>query len=146
MRHFKSYAGFRCLSSALVCLRLAAVAEGGIPNRPNILWIIADDMGVEAGCYGVSIMRTPNLDKLALAGELEARLTSLAPLLKGARYTDAMQLLAELSPVVDKFFADVLVMADDPTLRQARLALLVQLRRAILGSIGDISELASDDR
>jgi glycyl-tRNA synthetase beta chain len=104
--------------------------------------------GADDGHQSLSAIRAALKDpaELALAGELEARLTSLAPLLKGARYADAMQLLAELSPVVDKFFADVLVMTDDPTLRQARLALLVQLRRAILGSIGDISELAADDR
>ena len=33
--------------------------------RPNILWIIADDLGAELGCYGTPLMRTPNIDKLA---------------------------------------------------------------------------------
>jgi glycyl-tRNA synthetase beta chain len=84
--------------------------------------------------------------ELALAGELETRLASLDDLLKRSRYGDAMQLLADLSPAVDRFFVDVLVMADDPVFRQARLALLAHLRRAILGSIGDISELAADER
>jgi glycyl-tRNA synthetase beta chain len=51
-----------------------------------------------------------------------------------------------LSPTVDRFFADVLVMAPDPALRRARLALLVHLRHAIVSSVGDISELAADDR
>jgi len=32
---------------------------------PNILLIVADDMGPDMGCYGDDIARTPNLDKLA---------------------------------------------------------------------------------
>jgi glycyl-tRNA synthetase beta subunit len=38
----------------------------------------------------------------------------------------------------------VLVMAEDPALREARLALLAELRRTIL-DIADIAELAPDD-
>jgi arylsulfatase A-like enzyme len=38
------------------------------PARPNILFILADDMGfADAGCYGGEI-RTPNLDRLAANG------------------------------------------------------------------------------
>ena len=55
-------------------------------------------------------------------------------------------MLADLQPVVDRFFIDVLVMADDARLREARLALLTRLRSAVLTRIGDISELAPDDR
>ena len=34
-------------------------------NRPNIIFIMADDMGYsDIGCYGGEI-RTPNIDKLA---------------------------------------------------------------------------------
>src|SRR5262245_9429368 len=38
------------------------------PNRPNILILLADDMGSsDAGCYGGEV-RTPNLDSLAAGG------------------------------------------------------------------------------
>jgi len=38
------------------------------PPRPNVLLILADDMGfADAGCYGSEI-RTPNLDRLAAHG------------------------------------------------------------------------------
>ncbi len=36
--------------------------------RPNILWIVADDLGTDLGCYGDSLVYTPNLDKLAREG------------------------------------------------------------------------------
>ncbi len=44
------------------------VAAGATPKRPNILLILADDMGFsDAGCYGGEV-RTPNLDRLARGG------------------------------------------------------------------------------
>ena len=60
------------------------------------------------------------------------------------RYADAMRELGALSGPVNQFFVDVLVMADDPALRDARLTLLGVLRRTIL-NIADIAELVPDD-
>ena len=38
-------------------------------TRPNIIYIMADDMGYgDAGCYGQSLIRTPNIDRLAKEG------------------------------------------------------------------------------
>src|SRR6478752_3226317 len=38
-------------------------------NRPNILLILADDMGYgDLGCYGCPDIRTPNIDSLARQG------------------------------------------------------------------------------
>jgi arylsulfatase A-like enzyme len=46
----------------------AGLAAGKSATRPNILLIMADDMGYsDIGCYGGEI-RTPNLDRLALEG------------------------------------------------------------------------------
>jgi glycyl-tRNA synthetase beta chain len=56
-----------------------------------------------------------------------------------------MRELGSLYPPVDRFFTDVLVMAEDPQLRQARLALLTHLRSAVLRNIGDISEMAPEE-
>jgi len=39
-------------------------------QKPNILLITADDHGIQLGCYGDDIARTPNLDKLASQGVL----------------------------------------------------------------------------
>ncbi|MEW4531301.1 sulfatase [Maioricimonas sp. JC845] len=37
-------------------------------DRPNILWLIAEDFGPELGCYGHPEVRTPNIDGLAADG------------------------------------------------------------------------------
>ncbi len=37
-------------------------------TKPNIVWIIGDDLGTELGCYGESLVHTPNCDKLASEG------------------------------------------------------------------------------
>ncbi len=37
-------------------------------RRPNIVLIVADDLGKDLGCYGHPIARTPHLDALAAAG------------------------------------------------------------------------------
>ena len=37
-------------------------------EKPNILWIIAEDMGPELACYGTTEVTTPALDKLAATG------------------------------------------------------------------------------
>ena len=41
----------------------------GTPRRPNILFILADDLGYgDLGCYGQKLIETPNIDSLALRG------------------------------------------------------------------------------
>ncbi len=37
-------------------------------QRPNILWITAEDISANLGCYGDKYARSPNLDKLATQG------------------------------------------------------------------------------
>lgn len=49
------------------CALLAGGTSAGATERPNILLIIADDLGIETGSYGDSVARTPSMD--ALAGE-----------------------------------------------------------------------------
>lgn len=42
---------------------------GAMPEKPNIVFIYADDMGMGmAGCYGQEIVKTPNIDRLADQG------------------------------------------------------------------------------
>ncbi|MEJ2754089.1 MAG: sulfatase-like hydrolase/transferase, partial [Chloroflexota bacterium] len=39
-------------------------------ERPNILWIVAEDLGQEFFCYGNPDVVTPNVDSLAAQGRL----------------------------------------------------------------------------
>ena len=54
---------------ALLAATLAASAAGAAPARPNVIVIMADDLGAEGlGCYGSTIYNTPNLDRMAAEG------------------------------------------------------------------------------
>ena len=57
-----------------------------------------------------------------------------------ARYQDALNELANLREPVDKFFDDVMVMADDEKLKNNRIALLNQLHSLFM-QVADISRL-----
>ena len=47
----------------------ARAAKSGITNRPNFLFILADDLGwSQIGCYGSNYYETPNIDRLAREG------------------------------------------------------------------------------
>ncbi|MBI3680588.1 MAG: arylsulfatase [Acidobacteria bacterium] len=47
----------------------ASVAVDAAPRRPNIIWIMADDLGIgDLGCYGQRFIRTPNIDRIAAEG------------------------------------------------------------------------------
>ena len=39
-------------------------------KRPNILWIVGENLKLDLGCYGAKNVKTPNLDKLASEGEI----------------------------------------------------------------------------
>ena len=52
---------------ALLLLLLLAVACPGA-DRPNVLFLIVDDLTTTLGCYGDKVARTPNMDALAARG------------------------------------------------------------------------------
>ena len=81
--------------------------------------------------------------EVALLKALEAKQPAIDRALSRDEYEVAMRELGDLSAPVDRFFTDVLVMAEDPSVRQARLALLTFLRRTIL-NIADIAEVAPE--
>ena len=61
--------------------------------------------------------------------------------LKAHDYTGALQRLAGLKQPVDAFFENVMVMADEASVRQNRLALLNDLK-TLMNRVADIARLA----
>jgi len=58
----------RAILTAILFSITTAAAEA---EKPNILFILADDMGYgDLGCYGATQIKTPNIDKLAEQGVL----------------------------------------------------------------------------
>jgi glycyl-tRNA synthetase beta chain len=77
--------------------------------------------------------------------DLYAAVQKLLPVVHGhvdrGDFTEALRALASARGVVDRFFDDVMVMADDRALRANRLALLRGLAEA-MNQVADISKLA----
>jgi arylsulfatase A-like enzyme len=57
----------------------------GAEERPNVLWIIAEDMCPELGCYGTEPVHTPNLDRLASEGVRYANAFTTGPVCSASR-------------------------------------------------------------
>jgi arylsulfatase A-like enzyme len=57
-----------CLVSIVPAKAAAAAGGGSGAQRPNVLYIIVHDLGIDLGCYGHPLVKTPNLDRLAAEG------------------------------------------------------------------------------
>lgn len=56
-----------CVFPYVLCIASLSLAEDA--PRPNIIFIMADDLGYgDLGCYGQRLIRTPNIDRLAAEG------------------------------------------------------------------------------
>ena len=73
--------------AASVFVEPRSPAESSVPDgtRPNILWITAEDMSPNLGCYGDRYATTPNLDKLAERGVRYTHAFATAPVCSPAR-------------------------------------------------------------
>ncbi len=61
------FIGLPCLGLLVACGAVLC-AEQANAERPNIVWIIPDDMSANFACYGETAIATPNVDKLAANG------------------------------------------------------------------------------
>ena len=77
-------AGLALGRQALTAAAQAAAAPAGAGRKPNVIFILADDIGYgDLGCYGARQVKTPNVDRLAR---------------EGVRFTDAHSGAAVCSP------------------------------------------------
>jgi len=56
----------KCLTTFLLIVLLSS--EFVAADGPNVLFIAVDDLRPEMGCYGNTVVKTPNLDRLAARG------------------------------------------------------------------------------
>lgn len=74
------------LIGAAICMACdRCLAEQPVPARPNILWLIAEDLGPHLGCYGTKEVATPHLDQLARKGVRYTRFFTTAPVCSPSR-------------------------------------------------------------
>ena len=64
---------------------LVASSLHAADTRPNIIWIIGEDMGPELGCYGDTNALTPNMDRLAREGARYTHCFTHAPVCAPSR-------------------------------------------------------------
>jgi glycyl-tRNA synthetase beta chain len=97
--------------------------------------------GVTSPALDRHAVRLTEPAEAALLAEIERRAPAIRDAAARGEYRDAFAEVASFQPSVAKFFDDVLVMAEDETLRTARLALVATLRDIIV-DLADISEIA----
>jgi N-sulfoglucosamine sulfohydrolase len=69
-----------------LAINILPARAADVVKRPNILWLIAEDMGPDAvTCYGNEQVWTPNLDKLAAEGVRYTRAYTTAPVCSASR-------------------------------------------------------------
>ena len=77
------------VSTALLSLHLGTLqaAENRASDKPNIVLILADDIGYgDLGCYGATKIKTPNIDQLAREGRLFTDAHAAAAVCTPSRY------------------------------------------------------------
>ena len=85
------------LSLALIVLAASPVVAES--ERPNVLFIAIDDLRPELGCYGVSRIHSPNIDKLAAEGTLFERAYCNIPVCGASRAS----LMTSIRPARGRF-------------------------------------------
>ena len=99
--------------------------------------------GVDATDLAAAGARLAEPAEVALRDAVVTHTPAIRAAAADGDYRRAFSTVAVLAPVVARFFDDVMVMAEDESLRTARLQLVANLRDVIL-QIADLSEMAAD--
>ena len=81
--------GTLLLASGLIgdvgCRHVTRSDSRSVVKRPNILWIVGENLKLDLGCYGAKNVRTPNLDGLAARGVRYTHVFSTSPVCAPSR-------------------------------------------------------------
>jgi len=108
-----------------------ARADGAVPSAKKM----NDKALVEAAEKGLFSEVTRARESFAARKEGEGGLA--------ARYASTLKAIVGLKPAVDLFFEDVMVMAEDPDLRAARLDLLAGVEEMLV-TVADVTKIQAD--
>lgn len=81
-----------CVATVMSCssgTTLTQHTEEQPNKKPNVIWLVLEDISLEVGAYGDTLVKTPNLDRLAT---------------QGTRYTNAYATSSVCSPSRSAFF------------------------------------------
>jgi arylsulfatase A-like enzyme len=96
---------------ALCGAGISGVYAAAEPARPNILIILADDLGyTDTGCYGATKVKTPNIDRLAAEGMRFTDAHSPGAVCSPSRYS----LVTGEYPFRNPHFADGVLKLNEP--------------------------------
>ncbi|MCH7820509.1 MAG: glycine--tRNA ligase subunit beta [Proteobacteria bacterium] len=121
---------------AFIALEPASSLAAANKRIANILKQAGD---YEATAVNADLLSDPA--EIELWSALEQARQIVQPMLENHEYTATLSALAALREPIDRFFDDVLVMAENEATRNNRLALLRELRALFL-DVADISRLA----
>ena len=127
LRGMRGSADFAALAAAFKRVKNIAKEHGGATTADAALAAAGDGERAEA----------------ALAADITARAPQIRGAAKTGDYAAAFRAAAGFRPSVDAFFADVLVMHDDPAVRARRLGLMAILRDLVM-ELADISEVGGE--
>jgi glycyl-tRNA synthetase beta chain len=133
-----------------VPLRLAAVrAFASLPEAKDlaaankrVLNIINKNEDIRHKAVAPDRALMTEAAEIALMDGLELIAPQAEKHFSAGEYQEALQLLANIKPAVDRFFTEVMVMVDDAAVRNNRAALLQQLG-TLMNRVADISKLAA---
>lgn len=102
-----------------------------------------DAAALDQGAHDDTMLSEPSeISLLAEIGRRQPAIQQAAA--SGQGYRQAFAEAAKLGPAVARFFDDVLVMAEDPKLRDARLRLMKRLE-ALIVQLADVSEIVPEE-